>query len=111
VAQVVAVSRHSTLPGAAIGDSIEAIFINKKGVIMSCDSKNHQMHMCALKAQGLDDCIKSLSDNPTVECRKCGAMANSSKNLCAAHLGDWAPNVEGGHGSVGLEEVGKKHEG
>lgn len=78
---------------------------------MSCVSKQHQMHMCALKAQGLDDCIKSFSDNPTVECRKCGARANSSKNLCAAHLGDWAPNVEGGHGTVGLEDVGKPHEG
>lgn len=78
---------------------------------MSCDSKNHQMHMCALKAQGLDDCIKSLSDHPTVECRKCGAKANSSVNLCAAHLGEWAPNVEGGHGSVGIDEVGKPHEG
>lgn len=78
---------------------------------MSCDDKHHQMHMCALKAQGLDECIKKFSDKPTVECRKCGVRANSSKNLCAAHLGDWAPNVEGGHGSVGLEEVGKPHEG
>jgi len=78
---------------------------------MSCDSKNHQMHMCALKAQGLDACIKSLSDHPSVQCRQCGARANSSKNLCAAHLGDWAPNVEGGHGTVGLEEIGKPHEG
>jgi hypothetical protein len=59
----------------------------------------------------MDDCIKSFSDHPTVECRKCGAKANSSKNLCAAHLGDTAPNVEGGHGFVGLEEVGKPHEG
>jgi hypothetical protein len=67
--------------------------------------------MCALKRQGLEDCIKKFSDNPTVECRNCGARANSSKNLCAAHLGDWAPNVEGGHGTVGIEEVGKPHEG
>lgn len=78
---------------------------------MSCDEKNHQMHMCALKAQGLEECIRKFSDKPTVECRKCGVKANSSKNLCAAHLGDWAPNVEGGHGNVGLEEVGKPHEG
>lgn len=67
--------------------------------------------MCALKRQGLEDCIKSLSDKPTVECRQCGARANSSENLCAAHLGDSAPNVEGGHGSVDLEDVGKPHEG
>ena len=78
---------------------------------MSCDSKNHQMHMCALKRQGLDDCIKSLSDNSTVECRQCGARANSSEYLCAAHLGDSAPNVEGGHGTVNIEEIGKRHEG
>lgn len=78
---------------------------------MSCDDKNHQMHMCALKAQGMDDCIKSLSDNPTVECRQCGVKANSSKNLCAAHLMDTAPNVEGGHGTVAIADVGKQHEG
>jgi hypothetical protein len=78
---------------------------------MSCSSEHHQKHMCALKAQGLDDCIKSLSDNPTVKCRQCGATANSAKNLCAAHLMDDAPNVEGGHGSVGLEEIGKPHAG
>ena len=78
---------------------------------MSCDSKHHQTHMCALKAQGLDDCIKSLSDHPTVECRQCGAKANSSQNLCAAHLGEWAPSVEGGHGTVSLDEIGKPHEG
>ena len=67
--------------------------------------------MCALKAQGMDDCIKSLSDSPTVECRQCGAKANSSKNLCAAHLMDTAPNVEGGHGTVDIADVGKKHAG
>ena len=77
---------------------------------MSCDSENHQMHMCVLKRQGLDDCIESFSDKPTVECRSCGAKANSSKNLCAAHLvEDTAPSVEGGHGSVSLEDIGKPH--
>lgn len=78
---------------------------------MSCDCSNHQMHMCALKAQGKDDFIKSLSDNPTVECKQCGARANSLENICAAHLGEEAPNVEGGHGSVGLDEIGKQHAG
>jgi hypothetical protein len=67
--------------------------------------------MCALKRQGLEDCIAKFSDRPTVECRNCGAKANSSKNLCAAHLGDWAPNVEGGHGTVDLADVGKPHDG
>jgi len=67
--------------------------------------------MCALKAQGLDDCIETLSDNPVVECKHCGAKANSIKNICAAHLGDTAPNIEGGHGFVSLDEVGKPHAG
>jgi hypothetical protein len=78
---------------------------------MSCDSQQHKMHMCVLKAEGLDDCIKSLSDNPTVECRQCGAKANSLENVCAAHMEEEAPNVEGGHGSVGLEDIGKPHAG
>ena len=78
---------------------------------MSCDSEQHKMHMCVLKSQGKDDCIKSLSDNPTVECRQCGAKANSLQYVCAAHLGETSPNVEGGHGSVDLEEVGKPHAG
>ena len=78
---------------------------------MSCDSKNHSMHMCALKAQGKDDCIRDLSDSPTVECKKCGAKANSVKNLCAAHLMQEAPNVEGGHGIIGFDDIGKPHSG
>jgi len=78
---------------------------------MNCDSKDHSKHMCALKAQGLDDCIKLLSDKPTVECRHCGAKANSIRSVCAAHLVDTAPNVEGGHGHVGLDQVGKPHAG
>ena len=78
---------------------------------MSCDSKQHKMHMCVLKSKGHDDIIKSLSDHPTVECRQCGAKANSLENVCAAHLGEEAPNVEGGHGSVGLEDIGKPHAG
>lgn len=78
---------------------------------MNCDCENHQMHMCALKAQGRNDIIKSLADQPTVECRHCGARANSIQNICAAHLGATAPNIEGGHGTVSLDEVGKPHAG
>lgn len=74
---------------------------------MKCDSKDHSKHMCALKLQGLHDCIDSLSDQPTVECRHCGAKANSSKNLCAAHLRETAPNTEGGHGNIGFDAIGK----
>ena len=78
---------------------------------MECNSKDHSKHMCALIAQGLGDCIGSLSDKPVVECKHCGAKANSIKNICAAHLGATAPNIEGGHGSVSLDEVGKPHAG
>lgn len=78
---------------------------------MSCDSKNHSMHMCALKAQEKFDCITMLSDNPTVQCKKCGAQANSVKNLCAAHLMQDAPSVEGGHGNVSIDDIGKPHAG
>jgi hypothetical protein len=69
------------------------------------------MHICYLKLHGMEKCIASVTDNPTVECRQCGAKANSVKYVCAAHLGDTAPNVEGGHGSVGLDEVGLPHAG
>lgn len=62
--------------------------------------------MCVLKAEGNEELIKSLSDNPMVECRQCGARANSLQYVCAAHLGNEAPNVEGGHGSVPLEDIG-----
>ena len=78
---------------------------------MGCNDKFHNMHMCVLKSQGQHESVKRLSDNPTVECRQCGAKANSVENVCAAHLGGEAPNVEGGHGSVGLEEIGKPHAG
>lgn len=78
---------------------------------MRCESEDHTKHMCALKSQGLDDCIRVLSDKPIVECKYCGAKANSIKNICAAHLGDTAPSVEGGHGVVSLDEIGKPHAG
>jgi len=78
---------------------------------MNCDKEQHRLHMCSLKEHGRDDLVRSLSTNPTVECRFCGARADSLQNICAAHLGDKAPNVEGGHGSVGLDEVGKPHAG
>jgi len=78
---------------------------------MSCDDKNHQMHMCALKKEGLYEYVAKYSDQPTVQCRKCGSKANSSKNLCAAHLLDEAPNVEGGHGIIGFADIGKVHAG
>ncbi len=78
---------------------------------MPCDSKDHSNHMCALKLRGKTDCIELLSDRPLVECKHCGAKANSIKNICAAHLGAAAPNIEGGHGIVGLDEIGKPHAG
>ncbi len=78
---------------------------------MSCTCESHNMYMCVLKAQGNEELIRSLSMNPMVECRQCGAKADSVRNLCAAHLCGEAPNVEGGHGSVNLEDIGKPHAG
>lgn len=78
---------------------------------MSCQSKDHSNHMCVLKAQGLDDCIELLADDPIVACKHCGAKANSIKNICAAHLGAAAPNIEGGHGFVNLDDIDKPHTG
>ena len=78
---------------------------------MGCNCESHRMHYCYLKANGMDDCIATITDNPTVECRQCGAKVNSSQYVCAAHLGKEAPSVEGGHGTVGLDEVGKPHAG
>lgn len=69
------------------------------------------MHMCALKAARKTELIAALSDQPQVECKHCGAKANSLENVCAAHLRDQAPNVEGGHGIIDLNEVGKPHAG
>lgn len=78
---------------------------------MSCTCESHTKHICYLKSKGLDDCIAAVTDNPKVECRQCGAHANSAEYLCAAHLKQDAPNVEGGHGIVGIEEIGKQHAG
>lgn len=78
---------------------------------MNCNVEAHKMHICTLKMQGLDDCLKGVTDNPTVECRHCGAKANSLQYVCAANLEEDAPNVEGGHGSVDFDEVGKPHAG
>ncbi len=49
---------------------------------MDCNVEQHKMHMCALKAEKDTDCIKSLSDKPTVACGNCGAKANSPENVC-----------------------------
>lgn len=63
--------------------------------------------MCVLKEQGLEKWIQRLSDKPVVECRYCGAKANSLRNVCAVHLSEMAPDVEGSQGRVSSEEVGK----
>ena len=76
---------------------------------MRCSEENHKMHMCVLKTEGKLDLIERLSDQPTVECRHCGAPANRLENICAAHLGENAPNVEGGHGTVDFAKIGKPH--
>jgi len=67
--------------------------------------------MCALIEEGRLDEVTELSAEPTVECNHCGRKANNIKNICAAHLGCNAPTVEGGHGSVELDDIGKPHAG
>jgi hypothetical protein len=76
-----------------------------------CKVEAHNEHICFLKMNGLDDILKKVTDNPTVECKHCGAKANSMQYVCAASLEEDAPSVEGGHGMVDVEEVGKPHEG
>ena len=78
---------------------------------MGCNGESHELHICHLKSNGQEDRIESLTDNPTVQCRQCGARANSLEYVCAAHLKEDAPNVEGGHGSLGFAEIGKVHDG
>jgi len=78
---------------------------------MNCTCETHTMHYCHLKRTGQEDCLRSITDNPAVTCSHCGARVNDVRYVCAAHLGTAAPNVEGGHGSIGLEDVGKPHAG
>jgi hypothetical protein len=78
---------------------------------MECKVEAHNKHICYLKLHRLDDCLKGVTDNPTVECKHCGAKANSLEYVCAADLEEDAPNVEGGHGTVDFDEVGRPHAG
>ncbi len=50
---------------------------------MTCNIEQHKMHICALKADKNEECIKTLNDKPTVVCGNCGAKANNPENLCA----------------------------
>jgi hypothetical protein len=76
-----------------------------------CKVEAHNEHICFLKMNGLNDILMRVTDKPTVECKHCGAKANSMQYVCAASLEDDAPSVEGGHGTVDVEETGKPHEG
>lgn len=50
---------------------------------MECDSVLHKMHMCALAAEENAELVKSLAENPTVECENCGARAKDAENVCS----------------------------
>ena len=63
---------------------------------MDCNAEAHKKHICNLRMEGLDDCLKSVTDNPTVKCKYCGAMANSEQFVCDAYLEKETPDVEGG---------------
>ena len=52
----------------------------------SCKSKNHKMHMCALKESGYEKKnaaeFKKLTADPQYKCDNCGAQAHNKENLC-----------------------------
>lgn len=50
---------------------------------MACNREQHKMHMCALKAKNNKECIKSLTDKPTVVCGNCGAKSNRPEYVCS----------------------------
>lgn len=56
-------------------------------------SKNLNKHICLLLEQGLEGCVRELTDHPIVECIHCGVKANSLRNVCAAHF-DNGPSGE-----------------
>jgi len=52
----------------------------------SCKSTEHNMHICALKAEDFDkknpEEFKQLTMDPKYKCANCGAMVKDSKNVC-----------------------------
>lgn len=62
---------------------------------LHCGAKDFTKHMCTLQTQGLKDCLQLLSEKPLVECRKCGAQADSAKNICAATVLPVITDVDG----------------
>jgi len=67
--------------------------------------------MCVLGEQGLDEWIQRLSNKPVVECRFCGARANSLRNVCAARLTEAAPGAVFECEDVALDGVDNPHAG
>jgi len=54
-----------------------------KPVSEACEApKIHEMHLCKLRQKGLLEELGRRSDRPTVVCAKCGAQANSERDLC-----------------------------
>ncbi len=51
-----------------------------------CKDASHVMHLCALKACGLDvegnDIFTKLINKPQFVCEACGDKANKAENLC-----------------------------
>jgi len=52
----------------------------------SCKNAEHNMHICALKAEDFDkknpERFKKLTMDPKYKCAACGAMVKDSKNVC-----------------------------
>lgn len=43
---------------------------------------NHEIHMCQIDRNKYPGLIEALSNDPKVNCEKCGAKANTSAYVC-----------------------------
>lgn len=49
---------------------------------MACTSKEHNMHMCQIKARGDMATYNQLAANAMVECEDCNAKAANPESVC-----------------------------
>ncbi len=48
------------------------------------DAARHNLHICQIKAQGLQDELAGRTDEPGFICHNCNAVANRAEDLCNA---------------------------
>jgi hypothetical protein len=44
--------------------------------------RDHQLHVCQLKKQGLTEELAARTDSPAFTCHNCNALANRAEDLC-----------------------------